>query len=349
MKTYLAAFKPKPNLSMKKYLAMLIAVGFLFSCEENIQEVSQEISEIDLSQGELAFTDKSGETVEAYYKGELVTLQVIDGTYVLGGDMIIPESQILFVEPPEAEFLKTESVGRTAGRWPNNTVYYTVNSNLPNQSRVTDAIAEWESKTNLTFVQRTNQSDYIEFRSGSGCSSSVGRVGGRQYINLASGCSTGNNIHEIGHAIGLYHEHTRGDRDTYVTVNFGNIQSGREYNFYTYIQRGTDGQDYTSTLDFGSIMMYSSYAFSNNGQPTITKKDGSTFTTQRNALSSDDLDGINQMYPSGGGGGGPVYNNGQWYTIDGLRVYRYNNKWYYYTSTYGWREVVNINGRWYYA
>ncbi|MEL7005128.1 MAG: M12 family metallopeptidase, partial [Bacteroidota bacterium] len=272
---------------MKKYLAMLIAVVCLFSCEENLQDATSEISKIDLSQGEMAFTDQAGETTEAYYRGEKVTLEVIDGTYVLGGDIIIPESQLVFVEPPQvAAGLQTESVGRTAGRWPNNTVYYTVNSSLPNKSRVTDAIAEWEAKTNLRFVQRTNQSDYIEFRSGSGCSSSVGRVGGRQFINLASGCSTGNNIHEIGHAIGLYHEHTRADRDTYVTVNFGNIQSGRQNNFQTYIQRGTDGQDYTNTLDFGSIMMYSSFAFSNNGQPTITKKDGSTFTTQRNALSS---------------------------------------------------------------
>ena len=334
---------------MKKYLSILVALIVLSACEDNLQEPITDVENIDLAQGELAFTNQRGETVEAYYHGELVSLELIDGSYVLGGDMIIPESQLLFVEPPVLDGPGLESVGRTSGRWPNNTVYYTVNSNLPNQSRVTDAIAEWEAKTNLRFVQRTNQSDYIEFRSGSGCSSSVGRVGGRQFINLASGCSTGNNIHEIGHAIGLYHEHTRGDRDDYVIVNFQNIQSGRANNFYTYIQRGTDGQDYTSTLDFGSIMMYSSFAFSNNGQPTITKLDGSTFSVQRNALSSDDLAGINIMYPSGGGGGGPVYNNGQWYTIDGLRVYRYNNRWYYYTSSQGWREVVNINGVWYYA
>lgn len=335
---------------MKKYLAIVIAVVMLSSCEENLQQVNTEITEIDLSQGEVAFMNQNGETVEGFYQGEKVSFELIDGSYILGGDIIVPESQILFVEPPVFETgPEVESVGRTSGRWPNNTVYYTINSNLPNQGRVSGAIAEWEANTNLTFVQRTNQSDYIEFRSGSGCSSSVGRVGGRQFINLASGCSTGNNIHEIGHAIGLYHEHTRADRNTYVTVNFNNIQSNRVNNFQTYIQRGTDGNDYTSTLDFGSIMMYSSFAFTNNNQPTITKKDGSTFTTQRNGLSSADLSGINQMYPANGGGGGPTYNNNQYYTIDGLRVYRYNNKWYYYTSANGWREVVNNNGQWFYA
>lgn len=335
---------------MKKYLVMLVAIGFLSSCDEDtLQNVNSEVTDLDFALGEVAFTQKSEKTVEAYYLGQLVSLEVIDDTYVLGGDMIIPESQLSFVAPPE-DGPSEESVGRTGGRWPNNTVPYTINSNLPNTSRVTNAIAEWESKTNIKFVPRTNQSDYVEFRAGSGCSSFVGRIGGRQTINLASGCSTGNNIHEIGHAIGLYHEHTRADRNTYVTVNFNNIRSGFENNFQTYVQRGTDGRDYTNTLDFGSIMMYSSFAFSNNGQPTITRKNGSTFTTQRNGLSSDDLAGINQMYPaSSGGGGAPQYNNGQYYTIDGLRVYRYSNRWWYYTSSNGWREVVNVNGSWFYA
>jgi len=55
------------------------------------------------------------------------------------------------------------------------------------------------------------------------------------------------------------------------------------------------------------------------------------------------------MYPaSNGGGGDPTYENNRWYTIDGLRVYRYNNKWYYHNGTQ-WREVVNRNGTWYYA
>ena len=44
-------------------------------------------------------------------------------------------------------------------------------------------------------------------------------------------------------------------------------------------------------------MMYSSKAFSKNGKATITKKDGSSYTTQRSGLSQGDLDGIKIMYP----------------------------------------------------
>ncbi|WP_255452846.1 M12 family metallopeptidase, partial [Aquimarina sp. RZ0] len=87
------------------------------------------------------------------------------------------------------------------------------------------------------------------------------------------------------------------DRDRFVRVLFQNIQNGKEHNFQTYVQRGRDGTEYTNTLDFGSIMMYSPKSFSKNGQPTITKLDGSSYRTQRNGLSNADVIGVNKMYP----------------------------------------------------
>ncbi len=49
-------------------------------------------------------------------------------------------------------------------------------------------------------------------------------------------------------------------------------------------------------FDFNSIMMYSSDAFSKNGKPTMTKKDGNTWTAQRDSLSSQDIINIRKIY-----------------------------------------------------
>ena len=58
---------------------------------------------------------------------------------------------------------------------------------------------------NYRMVARTNEKDYIEIVKANGvCSSSVGRVGGKQTLKLAAGClyDIGTPFHEFMHAIG---------------------------------------------------------------------------------------------------------------------------------------------------
>jgi hypothetical protein len=279
------------------------------------------------------------------FAGTTLYVAEIDGTYIYQDDIIIPKQ---FTQPQVwgKEQNINKSVARTSGFWANNTVFFSIDPNLPAKERVTDAIAHWESNTNLKFIERGNQNNYIYFTTGAGCSSYVGMVGGKQNITLANACSTGNTIHEIGHAIGFWHEHSRVDRDEYVKINYENISPGREYNFDTYLKHGYGGQELTSTLDFGSIMMYGSYSFSKNGYPTITKLDGSTFNIQRNNLSSDDIIGINKLYPIDVE---PEYTNKKFYTLYGMMVLRYDDRWWYYEHSEAWVEVTLSNGVWYYS
>lgn len=72
--------------------------------------------------------------------------------------------------------------------------------------------------------QRCNVGDVSSCR----CCSYVGRRGGGpQAISIGKNCDKfGIVVHELGHVIGFWHEHTRPDRDEHVSIVRDNIQAG---------------------------------------------------------------------------------------------------------------------------
>ena len=241
---------------------------------------------------------------------------IVDGRAVFEGDIVIGTAakiaaaeaegarrlaagEVPEVEPatlePGAVFDGVVIVGAQY-RWPSGVIHYTIDPSMPSQQRVTNAIAHWEQNTPIRFHARQNEADYVTFVSQGGCWSYVGRQGGQQYVSLGTGCSTGNGIHEIGHTVGLWHEHSRADRDQHVTVHLENVQPGYESNFNQHI---ADGDDVGETYDYGSIMHYPRDAFTKNGLDTITPPAGVTIG-QRSNLTAGDIQAVVYMYGYGG-------------------------------------------------
>lgn len=241
----------------------------------------------------------------AIFEGDIVISSVEEMEAVVNGIKMpiedIPVSGIPARDVPVApEVPKPASLGLTGKmfRWPKGIIPYEVDDALPDKKRVSNAIAHWESKTPFKFEERDPANpahkNYLRFEAHDGCWSQVGMRGGEQVISLHADCSLGAAIHEIGHAIGLWHEQSREDRSKYIRIRWENISAGRSHNFDQHIVDGDDLGKY----DYNSIMHYPAKAFSKNGKATIEAlKSGGGSIGQREGLSAGDIAGVKAMYP----------------------------------------------------
>ncbi|KAI6210620.1 Metalloendopeptidase [Aphelenchoides besseyi] len=120
------------------------------------------------------------------------------------------------------------------------------------------SFGETDEETCIEFNENPNATDRLEFIRGRGCYSHLGQVGGAQPISIGKGCEdVGTVLHEIGHALGLDHEHQRLDRDDYIQVNTkNNACSMSDLNKVNLIN------EIALPFDLGSIMHYDSFACS---------------------------------------------------------------------------------------
>ncbi len=224
-----------------------------------------------------------------------------------------------------------KEIDNTQGKyrlWPNGVVNYTIDprafpSGTDSYNSICEAIAHWEKATVLRFAEGEAK-NYIIFtlkkylpepKEGPDIIGTSNRIGmkigdGPQYVYFDEDPAGYNGliIHEIGHAVGMFHEHQRNDRDDYVTVYPKNvIPQYYEDNFPI-----EPDQDDDSRYDYGSIMHYGECAFSINGDPTIVPI-GNHEIGQRVGLSIEDVRGTQLAYDGvvlsrsvvGGDGGTP--------------------------------------------
>lgn len=179
-------------------------------------------------------------------------------------------------------------------KWPNSTVPYTLPANHPRKEMIQKGIDYLNNYTTICMVARTNQTDYVEFISRNGNWSALGRVGGKQEISLEND-NIGTVIHEVMHALGFHHTQCREDRDNYVTIALGNVETGKEHNF----KKSVEKQSNLGVYDYTSCMHYPSYGFAKRkGEKTIIRKDGKTEEMgQWDGMSATDVSNIALIYP----------------------------------------------------
>ncbi|WP_347331332.1 M12 family metallopeptidase [Marinimicrobium locisalis] len=270
-------------------------------------------SEIQRLPLEEELPDSLGETyISGFgFYNKKVVYEKVNGLAVLEGDIIlgtVEEAERwkeLHSGTPSSE-IGPQSIIITGQRyrWPNNVIPFQFSEEIsaPIRSTTEEAIAHWEANTPIRFVERTAQNadeypDFVEIvNEEEACRATVGRRTGRQTVNLFERCSFGNVVHEFGHTLGLWHEHSREDRDEFIEIKWSNIDPDPAIrsNFNQHIDIADDIGKY----DYNSIMHYGPYAYAvDKTLPTIVPTQDGVQIGQREGLSQGDIASITEHYP----------------------------------------------------
>ena len=168
-------------------------------------------------------------------------------------------------------------------------------------------------KTNVGFRASYGVGNRIEFKKADeGCYSRAGMVGGAQTLNLQvpkasnnyRGCFFNSNgspgfgtiAHELGHAMGLMHEHSRTDRDSKIDVLVNNLTpKGLDIMSQKYAHQTRTAYDYASIMHYEKFIYDTSFVKRSGLAIFTTKGYGGRVGNDR--LTSYDVQAINQRYP----------------------------------------------------
>ncbi|XP_075909979.1 uncharacterized protein LOC116938262 isoform X1 [Petromyzon marinus] len=163
--------------------------------------------------------------------------------------------------------------------------------------KIEEAALEFEKKTSVRFIPRSDETDYIYIHAWEGNWSFLGRQGGDQAMSLEPGKVTkGVVLHELMHALGFHHEHCRSDRDDHVLVLSENVKP----EWKDAIEKKTSHEhNLTTPYDYSSITHYGMTAGSKDEHiPTMVPRNRSTMRHfgGGHTLSEGDVEKIKKMF-----------------------------------------------------
>jgi hypothetical protein len=196
--------------------------------------------------------------------------------YIRIDDMLFLPEQLAPADERHRPHANPTNPANRFGTWYAGVIPFQIDAEFTASERalIATAFATWSRVAPLRFVERTTQSGYLnvtrddEPGSASNCFSTVGVSFAGQVLrtNIGPGCFTQRTVtHEFGHALGLFHEHQRADRDSHLRIDFENVRSGAESNFRILATLPTVGE-----YDFESVMHYRANSFaSDTSRPTL--------------------------------------------------------------------------------
>lgn len=283
---------------LKPILGLCLITGLFFSCKKNVQNTEEQ----NIS------SSRQGDTIihRLNINGSINIVKEFNNEFFYAHDILLSKEQFNSLKKMTLSNLSTVErstiVQDFLSTWPNATVYYSYpDATTMTAAQYTSFVATIDAaltkitdSTNIQFVQRTTQTEYMKFvKSSSTNSSPLGWQKNRvNTVNLYNYTHVGITMHEVLHSLGVMHEQCRPDRDQYIIVDTSRVTDGAEHNFNKYTNYAGHGP-----FDFNSIMIYSSGDFAKNAAlPPMTKLDGTTFTKQRNGLSPGDVNGLKSLY-----------------------------------------------------
>ena len=213
------------------------------------------------------------------WHGRVVNYTLEGGHALYEGDIILGRVDAL---SPSGVHSNAVGVAYASYLWPKvngvATVYYQIDPNTGDLANIDTAISQFNSDFSgliqwVAWNPQNPQSPTHVYISLTGSPSGVceAEEGYQptfpqpQPMSGASNCSVGTILHEMGHVIGLWHEHSRSDRDSFVSVNYNNVIKGS----WSYFETLADNAQNLTLYDYASVMEYPSFAFSRNGGPVI--------------------------------------------------------------------------------
>ncbi len=292
MKICLFSITPRSALALSVICTSLTSVNAFAENDESAHAANHPSDSFSQVIVPMAF--RNGET-------HLRVLDNINGVAIAEGDIIFGDAEQYFYHSKQRSIrgLSNYIYGTV---WPNGVVPYSISDQLSASAvaKVYAAIESWNATGAVTLVERTASTataypNYIDFIDANQCASWVGfQNTGAQSIYTGDKCSEGSMIHEIGHALGLLHEHTRPDRDNYVQINWDSISTDKTHNFDILTDAITLGE-----YDYSSIMHYGTHFFSADGRETITALQNSDAKIgQREFISDGDKQSVIELYQS---------------------------------------------------